>query len=349
LRLRRTPRRHTGRNSFAVCCWAKAGKAALQGPKNGSVIGSNDASNAGRGLPGCRHSYWARNRGGCGRLLAAPVALMHHDASSLETAYGNAVVNTVARVNAAGIGTNLTTADARTLQQGRESYTGSCSQCHGASAQAEGVFGRTSFPPATDLSSDAMRSVSDGQMFYIIKNGLGFTPMPAFGAQYSDNEIWTMVTFIRSVQQGQESHLDVPTPTTEQLTAANITQAGEAYRGAEAFAALGCASCHQSSGALSIHPANDGVERAIRGGERGMPCWSADVVPDGEVLDIRTYIATFPTTGILGAPRAGASGPPSGGPPAGQAPPSGATTDAGSTKPCSTGGSAIAPTGSPVS
>jgi len=263
-------------------------------------------------------------------VLAAPVALMHHDAGSLETAYGNAVVNTVARVNAAGIGANPLTINDRTLQQGRESYTGSCSQCHGASAQAEGAFGRTSFPPATDLTSAAMRSVSDGQMFYIIKNGLGFTPMPAFGGQYSDNEIWAMVGFIRSVQQGQDAHLEVPTPTTDQLTAATLPNTGVAYRGAEAFAALGCASCHQPSGALSIYPTNSGVERAIRGGERGMPCWSADAVPDREIIDIRAYIATFPTTGVLGAPRQGgaAGGPPAGAPPAGQGPPQSGASDA---------------------
>ena len=287
--------------------------------------------------------------GGVGGILAAPVALMHHDAGSLETAYGNSVVQAVARVNSGGIGANPLTVNDRTLQQGRESYTGSCSQCHGASAQAEGVFGRTSFPPATDLASEAMRSVSDGQMFYIIKNGLGFTPMPAFARQYSDNEIWAIVAFIRSVQQGQEAHLDVPTPTAEQLAAANLPDGGVGFRGAEAFGALGCSACHQPSGALSIYPTNDGVERAIRGGERGMPCWSAEVVPDGEILDIRTYIATFPTTGVLGAPRQdGAAGQPAGGAPAGQgAPPGAGTSDAGSTKPCTNTSAATGSANSP--
>ena len=119
-----------------------------------------------------------------GLVLVAPIALAHHDASSLETAYGNAVITGLSRLNAGNVGANPTTANARSLQRGRQSYTGSCSQCHGAGGHTQGAFGQTSFPPATDLTSDATSSLSDGQMFYIIKNGLGFTPMPAFSRQF---------------------------------------------------------------------------------------------------------------------------------------------------------------------
>ena len=151
-----------------------------------------------------------------GIALIAPIALAHHDAGSLETAYGNTVVSTLARVNAGGVGSNPTTASAQSLQQGRESYTGSCSQCHGTAGHTQGAFGQTSFPPATDLSGTSASSLSDSQMFYIIKNGLGFTPMPGFGTQYSDTQIWNMVNFIRSLQTQSAPQLDVPTPTADQ-------------------------------------------------------------------------------------------------------------------------------------
>src|SRR6266851_1006239 len=107
-----------------------------------------------------------------GIVLVAPIALAHHGAGSLETAYGNIVVSTLARVNAGGVGANPTTANAQSLQQGRQSYTGSCSQCHGTAGHTQGAFGQTSFPPATDLSGPSASALSDGQMFYIIKNGL---------------------------------------------------------------------------------------------------------------------------------------------------------------------------------
>ncbi|MBV9580889.1 MAG: c-type cytochrome, partial [Chloroflexi bacterium] len=114
-----------------------------------------------------------------GLLLVAPVALAHHSAGTLETAYGNSVVSLLARFNADGVGANPTTPTTQTLLQARESYTGSCSQCHGTSGNTQGMFGQTSFPPATDLSSQSAKNLSDSQMFYIIKNGLGFTGMPS--------------------------------------------------------------------------------------------------------------------------------------------------------------------------
>src|SRR5207237_8294523 len=99
-----------------------------------------------------------------GILLIAPVALAHHDAGSLETAYGNTVVSTLARLSAGGVGSNPTTVNAQSLQQGRQSYTGSCSQCHGTAGHTQGAFGQTSFPPATDLSGLRASSLSESQM-----------------------------------------------------------------------------------------------------------------------------------------------------------------------------------------
>ena len=259
-----------------------------------------------------------------GIALVAPIALAHHDAGSLETAYGNTVVSTLARVNAGGVGNNPTTASAQSLQQGRESYTGSCSQCHGTAGHTQGAFGQTSFPPATDLSATSASSLSDSQMFYIIKNGLGFTPMPGFGTQYSDTQIWNMVNFIRSLQTQSAPQLDVPTPTADQRTTAKVDNLADAGRGAEAFAAFACSACHQPSGSLSINPANDNVANIVRSGRQGMPCFSTSILSDNQLSDIRALIATFPAEGFLGGPQdqpAGGGGPPptgqGGGPPSG--------------------------------
>lgn len=237
-----------------------------------------------------------------GVVLVAPIALAHHSAGSVETAYGNLVVTTLARFNAASVGANPTTSSTQTLQQGRESYTGACSQCHGTAGHTQGIFGQTSFPPASDLAGENARGLSDSQMFSIIKNGLGFTPMPAFSSQFSDNQIWALVDFIRSLQ-GQSAPLpDVPTPTSDQRTTANLASGGDAQRGAEAFAAFGCSACHMPSGHLSINPANGSVANVVRNGRQGMPCFSSSYLSDAQLLDIRAYIATFPSEGNLGGP-----------------------------------------------
>src|SRR5438309_2446115 len=276
-----------------------------------------------------------------GIALVAPIALAHHDAGSLETAYGNIVVSTLARVNAGGVGANPTTATAQSLQQGRQSYTGSCSQCHGTAGHTQGAFGQTSFPPATDLSGQSARSLSDSQMFYIIQNGLGFTPMPAFSTQYSDTHIWNMVNFIRSLQTQQAPVLDVPTPTADQRATAKVDDLADASRGAEAFAAFACSACHEPSGSLSINPANDSVENVVRNGRQGMPCFSTSILSDNQLSDIRAYIATFPSDGVLGGPReqqaGGGGAPPAGGPPAGGGAPGGG----GASSACGTSASAV--------
>jgi mono/diheme cytochrome c family protein len=290
-----------------------------------------------------------------GIVLIAPIALAHHDAGSLETAYGNIVVSTLARLNAGGVGSNPTTVNAQSLQQGRQSYTGSCSQCHGTAGHAQGAFGQTSFPPATDLSGPSASNLSDSQVFYIIKNGLGFTPMPAFGKQYSDTQIWNMVNFIRSLQTQSAPALDVPTPTADQRTTAQVDDLADAGRGAEAFAAFGCSACHEPIGSLSINPANDNVANVVRNGRQGMPCFSTSILSDNQLSDIRAFIATFPSEGFLGGPQdkpagggGGGGAPPAdqtgGAPAAGQTggPPGGSGTSGPCATSTSTGASASA-------
>src|SRR5947209_20615937 len=96
-----------------------------------------------------------------GLLALAPIALTHHDAGPLETAYGNAVVGLVARILGAGLGPNPVATTTRTLDAGRQAYTGSCSPCHGAVGGGRGAFGVTSFPPAGDLTNDFTRALTD--------------------------------------------------------------------------------------------------------------------------------------------------------------------------------------------
>jgi mono/diheme cytochrome c family protein len=282
-----------------------------------------------------------------GVALVAPIALMHHDAGSLETAYGSAVVGLVSRYGGTNADTNPVASSARTLEQGRESYTGSCSQCHGGQGDGRGVFGQTSFPPATDLTSASTRNLSDGQIFYIIKNGLGFTAMPAYSSQFSDQEIWTIVTFVRALQGNQAPLLAVPTPTGDQLSAVGLSGNPDAQRGAVVFAAEGCAACHTPTGPLSINPANDVLARIVRGCRPGMPCYTPDLISDDQVRDLQAYVATLPATGFLGGPEdrppaaaggSGAQNAPSAG---------GASPNSGASYPCSTTSTGSAPSPSP--
>jgi|GEM_PF-727898 len=233
---------------------------------------------------------------GVGAAVVAPLALVHRGSSWIETAYGHGMIGLVSRIGANGIGSNPLANDSGAVAQGRLEYTGSCAQCHGAKGDGRGMFGQTTFPPATDLTSHDVVEKSDAQLFYIIKNGLSFTPMPGYGSQYSDQDIWAMVSFLRALQKGQAGAEAVPTPTDQQLVFATIRSGTAAQRGAEVYFAQGCAACHgavgNAPGRLALRARGE-VTGAVRRGRRGMPCYGPDVISNAELQDLQAYMATF--------------------------------------------------------
>jgi mono/diheme cytochrome c family protein len=225
-------------------------------------------------------------------VIALPLALTHRQDLPLERIYGDAAVSLVSRV-LGGDAANPVANDQRALATGRSAYTGSCAVCHGAKGDGRGVFGRTTYPDATDLTG--VSNKSDAQLFWIIKNGLGFTAMPAFGQQYKDDEIWAMVAYIRVLQRGTASALAIPQPSLAQLAAADPAGSRQT-RGAAIYFALGCHLCHgpegDAPGDLSIRGRIE-TEIVRRGDDRGMPAYGKDVISDAELADLETYLLRF--------------------------------------------------------
>jgi hypothetical protein len=71
-------------------------------------------------------------------------------------------------------------------------------------------MGKHLYPPAPDMRQLATQTLTDGELFYIIQNGIRFTGMPAWGSGTSQDEedSWKLVRFIR--------HLPKLTPEEEQ-------------------------------------------------------------------------------------------------------------------------------------
>ena len=44
-----------------------------------------------------------------------------------------------------------------------------------------------------------MQSYSDQELFWIIKNGIRFTGMPAFGKLETPDHIWDLVNYVRTL------------------------------------------------------------------------------------------------------------------------------------------------------
>ena len=88
------------------------------------------------------------------------------------------------------------------VQGGLEHFADHCAVCHANDGSGTTDFGRSLFPPAPDLRAAATQALSDGELFFIIENGIRFTGMPAFGTGTDgEGESWKLVHFIRHLPQ----------------------------------------------------------------------------------------------------------------------------------------------------
>ncbi len=79
-------------------------------------------------------------------------------------------------------------------------YERECLECHGGPgvARAKWVRGMNPSPP---FLMDASRRWSKGQLFWVIKNGVKMTGMPAWGLTESDGRIWDLVAFLEAMPE----------------------------------------------------------------------------------------------------------------------------------------------------
>ena len=76
-----------------------------------------------------------------------------------------------------------------------------CKQCHGMTGNGQGAMAPNMNPkPRNFTCKPSMDAVSDGQLFWIIKNGSKGTSMPAY-SQLSDRKIWQLIYYIRSLSE----------------------------------------------------------------------------------------------------------------------------------------------------
>jgi mono/diheme cytochrome c family protein len=72
-----------------------------------------------------------------------------------------------------------------------------CAFCHGGNGPREMDVGGWMNPRAVDLSSAGVQRYSDRELFWIVKNGIRLTGMPAFGKVETDEHIWKLVHYLR--------------------------------------------------------------------------------------------------------------------------------------------------------
>jgi len=81
--------------------------------------------------------------------------------------------------------------------KGFEHYRDMCVVCHGAPDVSPAEWSGWMLPKPPKLWEADAQHFSDGKLFYIVKNGVRMTGMPAFGKDHSDQDIWNIVAFLR--------------------------------------------------------------------------------------------------------------------------------------------------------
>jgi mono/diheme cytochrome c family protein len=93
---------------------------------------------------------------------------------------------------------NPVTASEENLRAGMLHFADHCAICHGNDGSCDTMMGSGLYPKPPDLRLAETQKLSDGELFWIIENGVRFTGMPAFSTRHSSPEdSWKLVLFIR--------------------------------------------------------------------------------------------------------------------------------------------------------
>jgi len=95
------------------------------------------------------------------------------------------------------LGIEARTLDSKDLATlGAAHFQSGCAFCHGAPGVPVSPIAQSMLPSPPDLSK-SMRGWRDRELFWIVKNGIKYTGMPAWVAQERDDEVWAVVAFLR--------------------------------------------------------------------------------------------------------------------------------------------------------
>lgn len=83
---------------------------------------------------------------------------------------------------------------------GVSDFAGMCAGCHGAPGQKPEAMGQGLNPPAPDLAESAAH-MTPAELFWVTRNGIKMTGMPAWGATHDDAALWPVVAFLTGLPE----------------------------------------------------------------------------------------------------------------------------------------------------
>jgi predicted CXXCH cytochrome family protein len=151
--------------------------------------------------------------------------------SALERAMARAVRN-IGIPSSATNEKNPLTATPDLLAEARENFANRCANCHCNNGTLASNIGQNLYPKAPDLSAPATQNLADGEIHYIIKNGVRLTGMPAWSNPHiaqDDTDAWKLVLFVRDIAA---------------LTPQEQSQQTAAAKSAHYVGSAACQKCH---------------------------------------------------------------------------------------------------------
>jgi mono/diheme cytochrome c family protein len=134
--------------------------------------------------------------GGAGALLLRGGISARPEPSSLESSVARKLRSWAIPRSAREAG-NPIPRSPQAIAAGLEHFADHCASCHANDGSGRTEMGRKLYPRAPDMRRRETQDLSDGELFYIIENGVRLTGMPAWGGEGSAEGSWHLVHFIR--------------------------------------------------------------------------------------------------------------------------------------------------------
>jgi mono/diheme cytochrome c family protein len=132
-----------------------------------------------------------------GRYLLLRGLSARDEPSAVEAFFANRV-RRLAIPGAAKDAKNPVLASPEVMVEAMAHFADHCAFCHANDGSGSTAIGKGLYPKPPDMRLAQTQNLSDGEIFYIIQNGVRLTGMPAFGQPGKDDEdSWKLVHFIR--------------------------------------------------------------------------------------------------------------------------------------------------------
>ncbi|TQF15479.1 cytochrome c [Myxococcus llanfairpwllgwyngyllgogerychwyrndrobwllllantysiliogogogochensis] len=131
--------------------------------------------------------------------------------SALETKVARAARSLSMPAGAREVNNPLVPVPSQALADARAHWGDHCAICHAADGSGQTPIGQGLYPRAPDMRAAPTQDLSDGELYWIIQNGIRLTGMPAWGQAHDEvgnNDSWALVGLIRTLPRLSPEEFD---------------------------------------------------------------------------------------------------------------------------------------------